>query len=95
MRFVNTVELKNHLNAVLSDVCHGEAVVVTLRGKPAATLLSTSEDELEQVLFERSAAVRRAIRQGLRDLSAGRLTTLKAYATRRFGSADTPARKSR
>ena len=51
MKFVNTVELKNHLNAVLSDVCHGEAVIVTLRGKPAATLLPTTEDDLDQVLF--------------------------------------------
>ena len=95
MRFMNTVELKNHLNAVLSDVCHGETVVVTLRGKPAATLLSTTEDDLDQVLFERSAAVRKAVRQGLRDLSAGRFTTLKAYAARHFGSADPPTRKSR
>ena len=95
MRFVNTVELKNHLNAVLSDVCHGEAVIVTLRGKPAATLLPTTEDDLDQVFFERSAAVRKAIRRGLRDLNAGRFTTLKAYAARRFGSADAPARKSR
>ena len=95
MRFVNTVELKNHLNAVLSDVCHGETVVVTLRGKPAATLLPTTEHDLDQVLFEGSTAVRRAIQQGLRDLNAGRCTTLKAYVTRRFGSANTPTRKSR
>ena len=95
MRFVNTVELKNHLNAVLSDVCHGETVVVTLRGKPAAALLPTTEDDLDQVLFERSAAVRKAVRQGLRDLNAGRFTTLKAYVVRRFGSADTPTKKRR
>ena len=95
MRFVNTVELKNHLNAVLSDVCHGETVVVTLRGKPAATLLPTTEDDLDQVLFECSAVVRKAVRQGLRDLNAGRYTTLKAYAARRFGSADIPTRKIR
>ena len=95
MRFVNTMELKNHLNAVLSDVCHGETVVVTLRGKPAATLLPTTEDNLDQVLFERSAAVRKAVQQGLRDLNAGRSTTLKAYVARRFGSAHPPIRKSR
>ena len=95
MRFVNTVELKNHLNAVLSDVCHGETVIVTLRGKPAATLLSTTADDLDQVLFERSAVVRKAVRQGLRDLDAGRVTTLRAYAAHRFGRANTPHSKSR
>ena len=87
MRFVNTVELKNHLNAVLSEVSHGETVIVTRRGQPTATLLSTTAEELEQVLFERSATVRRAVQQGLRDLKAGRFTTLKAYVASRFGTA--------
>lgn len=87
MRFVNTVELKNHLNAVLSDVCHGETIVVTLRGKPAATLLPTTEDDLDQVLFERSAMVRKAVKAGLQDLRAGRFVTLNEYAARRFGQA--------
>jgi prevent-host-death family protein len=95
MRFVNTVELKNHLNAVLSDVCDGETVIVTRRGQPAATLLSTTADELEQILFERSATVRKAIRQGLQDLKAGRFATLKAYAGRRFGNVHASTRKSR
>lgn len=95
MKFVNTVELKNHLNSVLSEVCHGETVVVTLRGKPAATLLATTADDLEQVLFERSAAVRKAVREGLRDLKAGRFVTLKDYASRRFGRTTIPSRKSR
>ena len=95
MRFVNTVELKNHLNAVLSDVCHGETVVVTLRGKPAATLLPTTADDLDQILFERSATVRRAVQAGLRDLKAGRFTTLNAYAARRFGHTSPPTTKRR
>ena len=85
MRFVNTAELKNHLNAVLSEVTHGETIVVPLRGKPAATLLPTTEDDLEQALFDRSAVVRKAVREGLRDLAAGRSTTLKSYVARRFG----------
>lgn len=95
MRFVNTVELKNHLNAVLSDVCHGELVIVTLRGKPAATLFPTTENDLDQVLFERSAVVRKAVRAGLRDLNAGRFTTLNDYAARRFGRAASPLSKRR
>ena len=85
MRFVNTVELKNQLNAVLTDVRGGEAVVVTLRGKPAVALLPTSETELEQMLFERGVAIRRAVEEGLRDLAAGRVASARDYADRRFG----------
>jgi len=85
MRFVNTVELKNKLNAVLSEVGRGEAIVVTRRGKPAATLLATNEEELESILFERSAVVRAAVLEGLRDLAAGKTVTARDYAARRFG----------
>ena len=94
MKFMNTVELKNHLNAVLSDVHRGEMVVVTLHGKPAATIIPTTAEDLDQVLFERSAVVRKAVREGLRDLKAGRYVTLKEYASRRFGRAGS-SRKSR
>lgn len=85
MRFVNTVELKNRLNAVLSEVGRGEAVVVTRRGKPAATILPTSESDLDQVMFERSAVVRQAVTEGLRDLAAGRTISAQEYFARRFG----------
>jgi antitoxin (DNA-binding transcriptional repressor) of toxin-antitoxin stability system len=85
VKFVNTVELKNHLNAVLGEVSRGETVIVTLRGQPTATLLHTTEEDLDQVLFEKSALVRSAVREGLQDLKAGRFTTLKQYAARRFG----------
>jgi prevent-host-death family protein len=85
MRFVNTVELKNKLNAVLSEVGRGEAVVVTRHGKPTATLVSTNEDELDRMLFERSAVVREAVLEGLRDLGAGRAISARDYAARRFG----------
>ena len=95
MKFVNTVELKNHLNAVLSEVCHGETVIVTLRGKPAATLLPTTEHDLDQVLFEQSAVVRKAVREGLRDLATGRFVTLRDYAARRFGQANASHSKRR
>jgi prevent-host-death family protein len=95
MKFMNTVELKNHLNSVLSEVSNGETVVVTLRGKPTATLIPTTAEDLDQALFERSAAVRRAVREGLRDLKAGRYVTLKEYVSRRFGRANISHRKIR
>ena len=95
MKFVNTAELKNRLNAVLAEVSHGDTVVVTRHGKPAATILSTTEDDLDQVLFERSAAVSRAVLEGLRDLEAGRTVTLREYAARRFGTSRTPTSPKR
>jgi len=85
MRFVNTVELKNKLNAVLAEVGRGEAIVVTRHGKPAATLLATSEEDLDRMLFESSAVVRAAVLDGLRDLAAGKTVTARDYAARRFG----------
>ncbi len=87
MKFVNTVELKTHLNAVVADVAQGETVIVTLRGKPVATLLPTTEEDLDQILFERSATVRKAVTEGLADLEAGRFVTVRDYAARRFGPA--------
>ena len=93
MKFVNTAELKNRLNAVLSEVSNGETVIGTRRGKPAVTLLSTTEDDIDQVLFERSEVVRKAVQEGIRDLDSGRSTTLKRYAARRFGTSS--PRKSR
>lgn len=46
--------------------------------------------DLDQVLFERSAAVSRAVLEGLRDLEAGRTVTLREYAARRFGTSGIP-----
>lgn len=94
MRFMNTVELKNHLNSVLSKVSHGETIIVTLRGKPAATILPTSEEGLDQVLFEGSTAVRAAVQEGLKDLESGRYVTLKNYVLNRFGKKHKNSRKS-
>ena len=93
MRFVNTAELKNHLNSVLARVSHGEAVIVTIHGKPAATLLPTSEDNLDQIVFERSRVVRQAVQEGLSDLESGRHATLKKYVLRRFGGKSDHVRK--
>ncbi|MEK7767535.1 MAG: type II toxin-antitoxin system prevent-host-death family antitoxin [bacterium] len=86
MKFLNTAELKSRLDSVLADVARGEAVVVTRRGKPAATLVRTNEADLDQALFERSAVVKAAVREGLRDIAAGRVITAREYMTRRFGT---------
>lgn len=92
MRFVNTVELKNRLNAVLADVARGDVVFVTRRGKPAVAVVSATEETFDQLVFERSSAVRRAVSEGLADLRAGRRISAAAYARRRFGTAKVAAK---
>ena len=37
MRVANTVELKNKTNELLRQVMRGEVVIITYRGKPAAS----------------------------------------------------------
>jgi prevent-host-death family protein len=43
MRVVNTVELKNKTNKILREVMKGNPVIITHRGKPAASLAPLTE----------------------------------------------------
>ena len=54
MRVANTVELKNKTNELLRQVMKGEAVIVTYRGKPAASITPLSEDDLEDFVLQHS-----------------------------------------
>jgi len=51
MKMVNTVELKNRTNALLRQVGHGEAVIVTRRGKPVAALTRLVDADLEEFVL--------------------------------------------
>src|SRR5688572_15704450 len=51
MKMVNTVELKNQTNALLRRVAGGEAVIVTLRGKPVAALTRLTDADLESFVL--------------------------------------------
>lgn len=86
MKFVNTVELKNDANAILHKVGRGDLVIVTYRGKPCAGLFKVDEEGLEDLLFETSARVKKAVREGLRGLKKNQGTALKEYVRRRFTS---------
>lgn len=46
MRVVNTVDLKNRANELVRRALAGEAVIVTLRGRPAAALTPLTEESL-------------------------------------------------
>ena len=82
MRVANTVELKNKTNELLRQVMKGEAVIVTYRGKPAASITPLSEDDLEDFVLQHSRKVRRMVAQAEADRKAGRVIPLETYLAR-------------
>ena len=85
MKVANTVELKNKTNELLRRVMKGEAVIITLRGKPAAALTPLSEDDLEDFILEHSPKMRRMIADAEADRAAGRVTSIRAYLAEQRG----------
>lgn len=85
MKVANTVELKNKTNELLRRVMKGEAVIITLRGKPAASLTPLSEDDLEDFILEHSPRIRRMIADAEADRAAGRVTSIHAYLAEQRG----------
>ena len=79
MRVANTVELKNKTNKILREVMEGSPVIITYRGKPAASILPLSEDDLEDFIIENSPSIRKRILQAEKDLKAGRVISLDNY----------------
>jgi len=85
MKVANTVELKNKTNKLLRLAMKGEPVIITLRGKPAASLTALSEDDLEDFILEHSPKIRRMIAEAEADRAAGRVTALDAYLAEQRG----------
>ncbi len=79
MKVANTVDLKNKTNELLRHVMKGDAVIITYRGKPAASLTPLAEDDLEDFVLEHSPKVRRLIAEADADRKAGRVVPLDAY----------------
>jgi len=79
MKVANTVELKNKTNKILRDVMKGQPVIITYRGKPAASLTPLTEDDLEDFVIENSPKIRKMLKQAIRDVEQGRLTPLDKY----------------
>ena len=79
MRVANTVELKNKTNELLREVMKGNPVIITYRGKPAASILPLSEDDLEDFVIENSPSIRKKILKAEEDLKTGRLVSLDQY----------------
>jgi prevent-host-death family protein len=79
MKVANTVELKNKTNKILRDVMKGQPVIITYRGKPAASLTPLSEDDLEDFVIENSPKIRKMLKQAISDVEQGRITPLDKY----------------
>ncbi len=79
MKVANTVELKNKTNELLRHVMNGEPVIITYRGKPAASITPLSEDDLEDFVLEHSQKVRKMIAEAEVDRKAGRVLPLATY----------------
>ena len=82
MKVTNTVGLKNKTNQILRDVMKGNPVIITYRGKPAASLTPLTEDDLEDFVLENSPAVRRMIAEAQKDIQKGKVTSLEQYLAR-------------
>jgi prevent-host-death family protein len=79
MKVANTVELKNKTNQLLRHVMSGEPIIITLRGKPAASLTPLSEEDLEDFVIEHSPRIRRMLAEAEADRVAGRVIPLARY----------------
>ena len=81
MKIANTVDLKNKTNKLLREVMNGTPVIITYRGKPAASLLPLKEEDLEDFIIENSPAIRKKIAKAEKDLKAGKVISLNEYLT--------------
>ncbi|MBI3320513.1 MAG: type II toxin-antitoxin system Phd/YefM family antitoxin [Candidatus Omnitrophica bacterium] len=79
MRFVSISELKNGASQVVHEAQSGRSVVVVRHGKPCAAVIRLSEQDIDQLLFEESALVRRTLMEALDDKKHHRSVTLKDY----------------
>ena len=82
MRVANTVELKNKTNKILREVMKGSPVIITYRGKPAASITPLTEDDLEDFILENSPMIQKMIAEAEKDIQAGKVVSLKDYLTK-------------
>lgn len=79
MRVANTVELKNKTNKILKEVMKGSPIIITYRGKPAASITPLTEDDLEDFILENSPMIQKMIVEAQKDIQAGKVVSLKGY----------------
>ena len=79
MKVANTVDLKNKTNQLLREVMKGQPVIITYRGKPAASLVALKEEDLEDFILEHSPKIKKMVDQAESDRKAGRLIPFDQY----------------
>ncbi len=79
MRVANTVELKNKTNEIIRLVKKGGSVIITYRGKPAASITPLTEEDLEDFVLESSPKIRKMIAEAEKDIQAGKTVKLADY----------------
>ncbi len=79
MKVANTVELKNKTNQLLRMVMKGEVVIITHRGKPAASLTALTEDDLEDFVLEHSPKIRKMVADAEKARLKGEVVLLEDY----------------
>jgi prevent-host-death family protein len=82
MRVANTVELKNKTNKILKEVMKGSPIIITYRGKPAASITPLTEDDLEDFILENSPMIQKMIAEAEKDVQTGKVLSLKEYLSR-------------
>ncbi len=85
MRVANTVELKNKTNKILKEVMKGSPVIITHRGKPAASLIPLTEEDLEDFVLENSPKIQKMIVDAEKDIQAGKVISLQEYLAKLNG----------
>lgn len=85
MRVANTVELKNQTNKILKSVMKGIPVIITYRGKPAASLTPLTEEGLEDFVLEHSPKIRKMIAEAEKDIQQGKVVSLEEYLAKLNG----------
>ncbi len=83
MRVANTVELKNKTNQILKTVMKGSPVIITYRGKPAASITPLTEDDLEDFVLENSPKIRKMLAEAEKDIKEGKTIALDQYLGKR------------
>lgn len=79
MRFATVSELKNGASKIVHQAEEGDAVVILRHGKPKVAVVPLTSEELDQLLFETSPVIHRALREALDDVKARRTVTLREY----------------
>ena len=82
MKVANTVDLKNKTNKLLAEVRKGNPLIITYRGKPAASMLPLTEDDLEDFIIENIPSIRKKIKKAEDDIKKGKIVSLNEYLSR-------------